>query len=302
VKTDQEWITKMSNPAGVARRCRLPHADFTQAWTAIKVADGLRERLVAQALLSLTIRQQLAFEEAPLHGLILLTGVPGTGKTTLARGLANEVAKHLPGTKASFVEIDPHALTSSALGRSQQAVAKLFEQTLPELAMEGVAIVLLDEVETLAVSRNRLSLDANPIDVHRATDAALAGMDRLTRDHRNVLLIATTNFPEALDQAFLSRADHVEEIGLPNAAARRDIIGDTLRSIAGVWPDVTALDVEVGRLAKAAEGLDGRRIRKGIFAAMASDIPTARDPNRLTAAQIESTFKHAVKVEKGSMK
>jgi len=290
----------MTNPAGVARHCRLPHEDFTHAWTAIKVADGVRERLVAQALLSLTIRQKLAFEAAPLHGLILLAGAPGTGKTTLARGLANEVAKHLQGAKTSFVEVDPHALTSSALGRSQQAVAKLFEQTLPEMAMDGVAIVLLDEVETLAVSRHRLSLEANPIDVHRATDAALAGMDRLTREHRNVLLIATTNFPEALDQAFLSRADHVEEIGLPNAAARRDIIADTLRSIAEVWPKVKALDAEVTRFAKAAEGLDGRRIRKGIFAAIASDIPTARDPNKLTAAQLECAFKHAVKIEKGS--
>src|SRR5439155_24469298 len=126
---------------------------------------------------------KLPFEEAPLHGLILLAGAPGTGKTTLARGLANQVAKQLSGTKTTFVEIDPHALTSSALGRSQQAVAKLFEQTIPELAMDAAAIVLIDELETLAVSRHQLSLEANPVDVHRATDAALAGMDRLTRDH-----------------------------------------------------------------------------------------------------------------------
>lgn len=37
------------------------------------------------------------------------------------------------------MEIDPHALTSSALGRSQQAMTKLFEQTIPELAMSGAA-------------------------------------------------------------------------------------------------------------------------------------------------------------------
>src|ERR1700730_9852367 len=206
----------MSNPDGVARRCPLPSDELTPAWNSIMLAEGIRERLLAQSLLSFTVRQKLPFESAPLHGLILLTGAPGTGKTTLARGLANQVAKQLSGTKCTYVEIDPHALTSSALGRSQQAVAKLFEQTLPELAMEGPDLVLLDEVETLAVSRHRLSLEANPIDVHRATDAALAGMDRLTREHRNVLLIATTNFPEALDSAVLSRADHVEEIGLPN--------------------------------------------------------------------------------------
>src|SRR5206468_6413288 len=136
----------------------------------------------------------------------------------------------------------------SALGRSQQAVAKLFEQTLPELAMDGVAIVLLDEVETLAVSRHRLSLEANPVDVHRATDAALAGMDRLTREHRNVLLIATTNFPDALDEAVLSRADHIEEIELPDAAARRAIIADTLESVGGVWKRAGGLAANADRL------------------------------------------------------
>lgn len=291
----------MNNPDGIARICRLPNDEFALAWTSIKLPKGVRERLLAQSLLSFTVRQKISFEEAPLHGLILLKGAPGTGKTTLGRGLANQIAKQLPGTKSTFVEVDPHALTSSALGRSQQAVAKLFEQTIPELAMNGAAIVLIDEVETLAVSRHQLSLEANPIDVHRATDAALAGMDRLTRNHRNVLLIATTNFPKALDEAMLSRADHIEEIALPTEAARREIILDTLKAIAGVWKNVHDLEADADRLAKIAEGLDGRRIRKEIFAAIGSDIETATNPNKLTKAMIESAFRQALKTQKEMM-
>lgn len=291
-------IDSTTNPEGVARRCSLPDDGFEHAWTSIKLADGTHKRLLAQSLLSLTVRQKLPFESAPLHGLILLTGLPGTGKTTLSRGLANQVAKQLPGTKTTYVEVDPHALTSSALGRSQQAVAKLFEQTIPELAMDGVAIVLLDELETLVVSRHQISLEANPVDVHRATDAALAGMDRLTRDHRNVLVLGTTNFPKALDKAVISRADHVEEIGLPVESARREIILDTLKAVGTVWKKLRIPDADTLRLAKAAEGLDGRRIRKEIFVAMASDIETAKDPGKLTAAQIESAFRQALKMQK----
>jgi AAA+ superfamily predicted ATPase len=177
-------------------------------------------------------------------------------------------------------------------------VAKLFEQTIPELAMDGTAIVLLDEMETIAPSRHRLSFDANPVDVHRATDAALAGLDRLTREHRNVLLIATTNFPEALDSAVLSRADHIENIGLPNEAARQEIITDTLKAIASVWKDVKSLSAHADHLAKTADGLDGRRIRKAIFAAMGSELATAKDPNNLTKTQIEAAFRHSLKIQK----
>jgi len=288
----------MSNPDGVARRIRIPNDDLAVAWSSIKLPDGVRQRLLAQSLLSFTIRQQLPFEVAPLHGLILLSGTPGTGKTTVARGLANQIAKQLTKTKCTFVEIDPHALASSALGRSQQAMTKLFEQTIPELAMGGAAIVLLDEVETLAVSRHKLSFDANPADVHRATDAVLSGMDRLTREHRNVLLIATTNFAKALDAAFLSRADHVEEFGLPNEEARREIIHETLAAIGGVWKHVKALEADADKLAKVADGLDGRRIRKEIFVAIGSDVETAKDPNKLTRAKIEAAFRQSLKTQK----
>ena len=287
---------------GISLRCKLSGGTFADAWHAIKVPAGLRERLVAQSLLILTVRQKLSFERAPLHGLILLVGPPGTGKTTLARGLAYQIARHLPKTNTTFIQVDPHALASAALGSSQRAVTKLFEQTLPEAALGGVAIVLLDELETLAADRQTLSLDANPVDVHRATDAVLTGLDNLTRLHKNVLLIGTSNFPKALDRAVASRADLVEDIGLPNEEARRDIIADTLAGIGEVWSKVKSLEADAGRFAKLSDGLDGRALRKAVLAAAASDTETAQDLNKLTRNQIEVAIRKALDAQKAMAK
>jgi pachytene checkpoint protein 2 len=136
-----------------------------------------------------------------------------------------------------------------------------------------------------------MSLEANPIDVHRATDAALAGIDLLTRKHRNVLLIATTNFPKAVDRALMSRADWIETIGLPDADARTEIIAEVLTQLATVWPRVADLKRDIGAFVAASDGLDGRRLRKVIVSAAASSIETARDLNKLKTEHILKTLK-----------
>jgi AAA+ superfamily predicted ATPase len=281
---------------GILDSRRLPDAELLAQWHAVIIDEPQRDRLLAQAVLNFTIRPKVDRALVPLHGLIVLHGPPGTGKTSLARGLAARTAEALTGIGPFlFLEVEPHALASAALGKSQRAVRDLLGGTVAEHAAHQPLIVLLDEVETLAADRSKLSMEANPIDVHRATDAVLAQLDQLAATYPNLLFIATSNFTQAVDAAFLSRADLVEYIGRPNEAACARILRSTVEAFAEAFPGARSVltDSMFGRAAAACVGLDGRQIRKLIPAACAMDKTVAFKPETLTATHLLKAAEHA---------
>ena len=270
-------------PKGVQRIRLLPDPALGALWESIVLEEQLKQQILSQAVLNFTLRPKVDRSVIPLHGVILLLGPPGTGKTSLARGLAHRVAQSFPGSGFRLLEVEPHTLTSSAMGKTQRAVSELFSQAIAEAAAQGPVVVLLDEVETLAADRSKLSLEANPVDIHRATDAVLVQLDLLAERFPNLLFVATSNFPQAVDSAFTSRCDLVAQIPLPDAAACARILRDCLVGLASSFPPLGKLAnaAALERAAGECVGLDGRAIRKMVASALAASRDTAMDPARL---------------------
>lgn len=288
-------IRQSELPKGVHRSTRLPDAALGELWASIIIDRKTKDQLLAQAIVNFTVRPKVARSVLPLHGTILLVGLPGTGKTSLAKGLASEVAKVFDKSRFKLLEIDPHGLGSAMMGKTQKAVSDLFSQTIAEAAMAGPTIVLLDEVETLAADRSKLSLQANPIDVHRATDAVLVQLDALAETHHNLLFVATSNFPQAIDSAFTSRCDLVLDIPLPNREACEQILVECLKGLAQTYKPIGKLTTGSSFAVIVAElvGLDGRAIRKTVAGALTMRKEVAVDPARLNEADLLAAAKAA---------
>lgn len=291
-------MSERSYPPGIVGLHALPADHHDGPWDSMIVPAGTKERLLSSALLVLRQGRLLGNLSGAPHGLIVISGPPGTGKTTLAQGLAQAVAlKVAPRGATTLVEVDPHAFPSDMLGESQRAVSTLFLDTLPEIAARRPhTVVLIDEIEALAVRRSTASFETNPVDVHRATDAVLAGLDQLRSRCPHVVLVVTTNFLSAVDEAVLSRADLVLTTNLPDVPTIEQIVRSSLEELAGQWPAIgdLAQDRDLHcELAKECAGLDGRRVRKVVLGALAIRPEVALDPGTVTADDLRESARWA---------
>src|SRR5206468_10528469 len=93
----------------------------------------------------------------------------------------------------------------------------------------------------------------------------------------------TSNFAKALDSAFVSRADFVEQIDKPDAEACAAILSDTFETMAEEWPRIGSLTKHsrFKDAVKKAVGLDGRQIRKAVLNACTATKDVAINPDLL---------------------
>jgi len=144
---------------------------------------------------------------------VLLHGPPGTGKTMLAKAVANE-------TDATFIKMAGSELVQKFIGEGAKLVRDLFE-----LASEREpAIVFIDEIDAIASKRTE-SKTSGDAEVQRTMMQLLSEMDGF-EDRGEIRIIAATNRFDMLDRAILrpGRFDRLIEVPEPDRAGRERIL------------------------------------------------------------------------------
>ena len=177
---------------------------------------GLEEQIVQirEAVeLSFTNREDFErFSIDPPKG-VLLTGPPGTGKTMLAKAVANS-------TNAVFLGLVASELAQKYIGEGGRLVREIFDLA----RKRAPAIVFIDELD--AIGSKRLdSATSGDREVQRTLMQLLSELDGFT-PLEDVKIIAATNRPELLDNALLrpGRFDKIVEIPLPDEDGRLSIL------------------------------------------------------------------------------
>ncbi len=168
---------------------------------------------------------------------VLLHGPPGTGKTRLARAVANESA-------AQFFLINGPEIMGSGYGESEKKLREVFDQA----TKAAPSIIFIDEIDSIAPKRGNVMGEAEK----RLVAQLLTLMDGLA-PRAHLVVIAATNRPEAIDEALRrpGRFDREIVVGVPDLRGRREILGIHTRGMP------LSPEVDLNELARSTYGFVG---------------------------------------------
>jgi transitional endoplasmic reticulum ATPase len=181
---------------------------------------GLQEELnQVREMIELPLRHPELFENLgiePPKG-VLLHGPPGTGKTMIAKAVANEV-------DANFETVSGPEIMSKYYGESEEQLREIFE----EAEENAPTVIFIDEIDSIAPSRDEVSGEVE----RRVVAQLLSLMDGLEA-RGDVIVIAATNRVDAVDNALRrgGRFDREIEVGVPDRDGRLEILQIHSRSM-----------------------------------------------------------------------
>jgi transitional endoplasmic reticulum ATPase len=142
---------------------------------------------------------------------ILLYGMPGTGKTLLAKAVANE-------SNSNFISIKGPEVFSKYVGESEEAVRDIFKKA----RQVAPCILFIDEIDAIAPRRGSRNSDSGVGD--RVVNQLLTELDGI-ESLEGVTVIAATNRPDMIDPAIMrpGRIDRNVEVQIPDLEARKKI-------------------------------------------------------------------------------